>query len=321
MFAALALGAVLAASPVQDPAAPPSAQTQQQEPIRIEDVVSNARRLEDATEQFVGEVASPVARRGYARWHNGVCVGVVNLPAETSQYIADRISDRARDLGLTAGEPGCHPSILVVATNDGSPFTREFVAMRPRLFRPGGSGMSHGPQALQRFIETDRAVRWWNVSQPVDNDTGQSASRMPGQCNATCIGAGSVVDYAPNTSVRRASRIANDYRQDLKRTFVIVDVERLNGASVEQLSDYIAMVSLAQIDPEADTASFDTILNLFDGPATVGAGLTGWDTAYLAGLYESEWYRNNQSSQVRAIANTIEWKYRDAETAEPTDQN
>ncbi|RYI14345.1 MAG: hypothetical protein EON48_11930 [Acetobacteraceae bacterium] len=319
MFAALAFGAALAVTgPVQDAAqTPPAAATQQDDTIRLEDVVVNARRLEEATEAFVGEVAAPVPRRGYARWHNGVCVGVVNLSPEVSQVMVDRVSDRARELGLTAGAPGCHPSILIVATRDATPFTAEFVAMRPRLFRTGATGMDRGGAAFRNFMNTDRPVRWWVVSQPTDSDTGQSAVRMQGQCNRTCTGTGSAVDYAPNTQVRSTSRIQSPYRQDMKRTFVIVDVDRLNGVSLEQLSDYIAMVSLAQVDQDADTSSFDTILNLFDSPGAVN-GLTGWDNAYLQGLYEAEWYRINQSSQVRAVANTIEWKYRDGVIAEET---
>lgn len=311
MIAALALGMALVASnpspdPIQENGQPPATVVAptagQDEPIRLEDVIANARTLEQATEAFVGEVAAPVRRRGYARWHDGVCVGVVNLSPEIGRFMVDRISDRARELGLTAGAPGCHPSILIVATQDASPFTAEFVAMRPRLFRPGGSGMDHGRAALQRFMETDRPVRWWTVSQPTDSDTGLPTVRMPGYS-------------APYTAVRGTSRIASQYRQDIKRTFVIIDVDRLNGASIEQLSDYIAMVSLAQIDPDAETSGFETVLNLFDDPAAVD-GLTGWDTAYLSGLYEAEWYRINQDSQIRAIANTIEWKYRDGLAAE-----
>lgn len=321
MIAALALGLALTLStpapdPVQDPAQSPAATAAptatQDEPIRLEDVIANARTLEQATEAFVGEVAAPVARRGYARWHNGVCVGVVNLSPEVGQAMVDRISDRARDLGLTAGAPGCHPSIIVVATQNATPFTAEFVAMRPRLFRVGGSGMDRGRAAFQRFMETDRPVRWWSVSLPVDSDTGITAVRIPGLCQGNCM---SPQQMAPNTTVRGTSRIASQYRQDLKRTFVIIDVDRLNGATLEQLSDYIAMVTLAQIDPDADTGAFDTILNLFDDPSAV-SGLTGWDTAYLSGLYEAEWYRINQDSQVGAIANTIEWKYRDGVAAE-----
>ena len=36
--------------------------------------------------------------------------------------------------------------------------------------------------------------------------------------------------------------------------------------SAEQLADYVAMVTLAQIDPDADTRGYASILNLFQTP-------------------------------------------------------
>lgn len=316
MFAALALTAALVATPAQDPVAAP-----QEAPTRLEDVIANARTLEEATEAFVGEVAAPVPRRGYARWHAGVCVGVVNLSPEVAQFMVDRVSDRARELGLIAGEPGCHPSILIVATQNATPFTAEFVAMRPRLFRTGATGMDRGGAAFRNFMETDRPVRWWTVSLPTDADTGAAAVRMPGMMYGRGYadgGGSSAQDYAPKTFLRGSGRLMAQYRQDIKRTFVIIDVDRLNGASLEQLSDYVAMVSLAQIDQDADTSGFDTVLNLFEAPASVD-GMTGWDTAYLQGLYGTSWYRINQDSQVREIARTVQRNYRAGTAAEETE--
>lgn len=294
----------------QDPVPAPAPQEQDaQNPLTLEDVVVEGRTLNEATREFVGEVAQPVRRRGLARWHEGVCVGVVNMDAEVAQYLVDRISDIARELGLTAGAPGCSPSIIVVATDDGRAFSREFVAKEPRLFRPGGSGMDQGGAAMRAFLETDRAIRWWNVTLPVDADTGLSASRIPGQVNN---GGGSVMDYAPVTALRTSSRLNSQYRQDMKRTFVIVDMNKLQGVSATQLADYAAMVSLAQVDPDADVSRFDSILNLFDGSGA-SAGLTGWDRAYLGGLYEAEWYRISQNSQVNSITTAINRAYRNGE--------
>lgn len=279
------------------------------QPIRLEDVVVSARTLDDAVTAFVDEVAAPVPGRRMARWHEGVCVGVVNLAPEIATFIADRVSDVAREVGLRAHEPECNPSILIVATQDASSFTRAFVEQRPAIFRPGGAGMSRGSGALEKFISTDRPVRWWTVSQTTDPDTGAAAIRIPGQCQGSCV---DVMQMAPNTSARGTSRISSQYREDLKRTFVIVDVDRLQGVSMAQLADYIAMVSLAQINPEAEPGDYETILNLFEHPEFAPA-LTGWDQAYLAGLYESEWYRNNTRSQVRAVAQAIGREYRTAE--------
>jgi len=319
MFATLMVAAALAAS--QAPPAPAQATlTPAQDPvIRLEEVVVDPRRLEDAAEAFVDEIADPVGRRGMARWHRGVCIGVANLRPDMAQHLIDRVSDVVRGLGLMSHEPPCHPTILIIATTDADAFAEQFIAMRPVLFRPGGAGMTHGPAALERFRNSDQVVRWWTVSQPTDSDTGQPVVRMPGQCNQTCSppnGSGtSVYDFAPNTVVRSPSRQSSQYRQDLKRTFVIVDVDRLGGVTLDQLGDYIAMVSLAQIDPDADTGRFETILNLFDEPDAVD-GLSGWDQAYLAGLYGVTWTRINQNSQVRAISDTIAREYRQDRAAE-----
>lgn len=322
MLAVIALAAALnGTAPVQeapqDPA-PAAPQAREQAPapqsgtIRLEDVVVERRRLEEAVEAFVDEVAAPVRRRGLARWHDGVCVGVANLQPEVATYIVDRVSDVARDLGLRAGGPGCHPSIIIVATTDASAFTERFIAQRPRLFRTGAAGTDRGGDALEAFKNTDRPVRWWNVSLPVDGETGAAAVRMPGFVRDAAAGDGSAMSYAPHTMVDRASRMSSQYRQDLKRTFVIIDVDRLQGVSLAQLSDYIAMVTMAQIDPDADTSRYETILNLF-GPAPQTEGLTGWDRAYLDGLYENEWYRINARSQVRAVSDTISREYRDGQ--------
>lgn len=301
MFAALMVAATLALP--QDQSAPPAPDPGSDPIVRLEDVVVDARRLEDAAREFVDEVADPVRRRGMARWHRGVCVGVANLQPETAQYLVDRVSDVARGIGLTASEPPCHPTILIVATTDANAFTEQFIAMRPALFRPGGSGMDQGRAALERFRTPDAAVRWWNVSQPTDSDTGQSAVRVPGNA-------------APYTYLRGAARLSSQYRQDLKRTFVIIDVDRLGDVTLNQLGDYIAMVALAQIDPEADTSRFETVLNVFETPSSV-PGLSSWDQAYLDGLYGASWYRINQNSQVRAISDNIAREYRGTRAAEP----
>ncbi len=318
------LYALMAVALLASPQSAPTAQTPPvaQDPVRLEDVIVDTRRLEDTTEDYVDAIAAPARRRGLARWKDGMCVGVVNLEAETAQYLADRVSDVARSLGLRAHEPECHPSVLIVATSDGPAFTEQFVAMRPRLFRVGAAGMDRGSAELREFIREERPVRWWHVSLPVDSETGNPVVRPPGFVAGSGTGGGgrdatSAQEYAPNTAIFAASRLTTQYVDHLKRVFIIVDVDRMNGASLQQLGDYVAMVAMAQVDPDADTGRFDTILNLFDDPSTAPTGLTGWDRAYLEGLYDlgSETHRINQRAQVQAVAAAIANAYRGSEAA------
>lgn len=291
------------------------------QPTDLEDITVTGRRLDEATTEFVREVGAPARGRGLARWRDGVCVGVANLQPEVAQYIADRVSTVAQDLGLRIGEPGCNPSILIVATQDGDAFTPEFVAARPRLFRVGGAGMDQGATALQRFETNGQPVRWWTVSAPVDGDTGQIAVRIPGEVNGGQDAGGndSPMLYAPNITVRAASRLSTQIVDDAKRAFVIVDVSKTGGVSLPQLADYLAMVSLAQINPDADTTGYATILNLFDDPVQTD-GLTNWDKAYLKGLYDTQRTRENRNSARTEIVASVIQAHSDLTAAEDLPQ-
>ena len=268
-FLALALAAgLLSQTPVQaqDPAAGPVAQ--------LGDVVVEGRRLRSVVQNFVGEVAAPATGdRGPARWNGPVCIGVVNLRAEVAQYIVDRASDVARELGLEAGEPGCAANVLIIAAADGQAVADGIVEERRRAFVPGGSGMTRTLSALEDFRTSDAPVRWWHVSAPVDSESGELATRLPGR-------------DAPQIAVSRASRIRTDIRDDLFKAIIVVDISKVDSISLPQLADYCTLIALAQVDPKAEVASFETILNVFIDPTITG--LTGWDRDYLAALYGIE---------------------------------
>lgn len=278
----------------QDPATPEVA-------VELEDVVVSGRSLDALIRDFVGEVAEPNGRRGLARWEDRICVGVANLKGETARYLSDRISTVASDIGLEVGGPGCTPNILVVATTDGAELARTLVGDRRRAFRMGGSGMDRGGAALRDFTESDRAIRWWQVAVPVDSETGARAVRLPGECRNGCLHA---IDFAPNTMVFAASRLTTQIEDNLFRAIVVVDVDQIGGLSALQLADYIAMVSLAQVDPDADTSGYSSILNVFDDPQG-SLSLTDWDQAYLAGLYGAERTAANRAAGRNEIANSI----------------
>ena len=295
MFAA-AFASLLLASAPQD--APPAPQDPAGPAVDLGDIVVDGRRVEDLTQEFVREVAAPAQNRGLARWRDGVCVGAINLNRDTAQFIIDRVSTVAADLGLRPGLPDCNLNVVVIATVDSTEFTKQFVAQRPRIFRVGGSGMDLGSGALDDFMTVDRPVRWWNISIPVDENTGRRAVRLAADTDA----AGELV--APIVRLGAASRLTTQVVDDTQRAYIIVDVDRIQNVSLEQLADYIAFVSLAQVDPDADTSGFATILNIFADPEQTRT-LTDWDKAYLRGLYETVRTRENFSAQRTEVVDSI----------------
>jgi hypothetical protein len=306
MIELLLAGAVLTA-PMQPQ--DPNAAARADGPVTLEDVTVTGRPLEDLIRNFVVEVAEPNRHRGLARWHSRICVGVANLRPETAQFLADRVSTIGSDLGLDAGEPGCTPNILIVATADGEGLTRSLVSDRRRAFRIGGAGMDRGGDALADFAEASRPVRWWQMSMPTDSESGERAVRLPNDCQGTCAEPGSARFYGPNLGVFAASRIRTQIVDNLMRAVVVVDVDEVSHLSMMQLADYIAMVSLAQIDPDADTSAYASVLNVMKDP-TVADGLMDWDRAYLSGLYGAERNALNDRAQRGEVVDSIRGAHR-----------
>ena len=303
MVVAAALAALLAVGPMQTPqqTPPQTAPQPQGESVDLGEVEITGRPLDDMIRSFVSEVAEPNRRRGLARWDDRICIGVANLRAPAAQYIIDRVSTIADSLGVVPGEPGCRPNVIIIASDDADGLARTLVEERRRAFRMGGSGMDRGRTALEAFVETDRPVRWWQLSMPTDSETGRRAVRVPGECTGACM---DPQDSAPVINTFAASRLTTQIVDYIFRTIVILDIDQVTRVSGQQLADYVAMVTLAQIDPEADTSGYASVLNVFDDPASAD-GLTDWDQAYLRGLYDAERNRRNLNAGRTEIADSI----------------
>jgi len=264
------------------------------EPVQLDDVVVQGSLsgipLREQVETFVDAVTAPPPGRGPARWHElvGVCVGVVNLRRDAAQAMADRVSEVAVMLDLPVGEPGCSPNVVVIATDDASALARALVERSPNAFRPYYAGSSRSRRQLNLFIETDRPVRWWHVMLPVTAETGQPAVRMPGEVEAPRI-------RAPT------SRLNTLIRNELRRAYVIIDIDQVDHLTLRQLSDYVAMAAFAQIDPDAEVENFPTILNVLANPAATPE-MTDWDRGYLGALYGAELNQRNPQFQAGGIA-------------------
>lgn len=291
LAAALLLAASAAAAAAQEtsPAETPPNPNLPEDRIVVIGQMPEGQNLREYVSDFVAEVARPVGNSGnfgYARWDGRICVGVENIARDAAQYIADRISQVALEVGLRPGEPGCAPNIAIVFSVDGAALATYLAESEPSMFRPfaGTGGTMHGLHALEEFTTSDAAVRWWQISMVVDW-AGNIAIELPNLGHLPpCYGEVRICVSGSN------SRITNAVRDELWAAYVIVDVTKLDGANWGQMADYLAMVSLAQIAPDADATGYDTILNLFHTQSRA-YGMTDWDRAYLQALYEFEPHR------------------------------
>ncbi len=247
---------------------------QQAAPVVGDEVIVRGKRMSEIEDglrieigKFIDEIAAVPMGAGLARWDRSVCVGVHNLERTAAQYLVDRISGVALDVGLMPGEPGCTPEVIIIFTTDGKQLANTLVDTRERLLRPTNFGRVHrGIAGLVKFAATDQAVRWWHLSMPVSANTGLPA-------------------LTGTHGVSGPSHIHSGIVDALWRVFIIVDSAKLTGTTWQQLGDYLALVSLAQVDLETNPETFDSILNLFTNPRAY-SGLTDWDRTYLQSLYD-----------------------------------
>lgn len=272
------------ASPDDSPQDPP--------PTTVDDVVVVGGALEAQAEEFVSRLAAPARRRGLARWEGEVCLGVVNFRAEVAHLIIDRITDVARELEMELGEPGCEPNVVIAGTTDAPRLARDMVGRyRSNFFRYGYTSSNRGSAALQAFQTSDAPVRWWHVSLPIVVETGAAAIRLPGR---------DPVEAKCRTRSGYWARNCDEVTDRIMRMITIVDIDGLESVNLAQLADYLTLIALAQIEPDADYSGFDTVLNLFD-PAIEVSGLTEWDMIYLRALYSGEAEHLTPDEQARRM--------------------
>ena len=260
---AVALAATIAATPAL-------AQERQQEK-QSDSVVVQGQRVEDAVRDFVAEIGEAPDGENMARWDRKVCVGVFNMTPDYAQQLVDRVSLVAAAVGLEPGEPGCRANVLIMADSDGDALARRLVEDHLRKLKPASAdgASTLGREALKQFQSSDAPVRWWHVGMTVLSDTGEAVTR------------GSAV------TVRGGSRLRKNVRQDLSRVLIILDTSRIGSVSLASLGDYVAMATLAQLDADADTSEFPTVLNLFANKAGDRTlRMTQWDLDYLVALYD-----------------------------------
>ncbi len=259
--------------------------------VESEDVVVVAPRTEEVR-AFVDALSAESESGQLARWDRQICPGVMGARTDAAEFLLDRIAVRAYEVGLDVGEPGCRANVLILVTDDSDAVAQTLQNTRAVSYY-GQAGNTRGRAAFRDFRDTPRAVRWWHVTRTMTADGAAASSDSPS------------AGAAPTTvQVRTGGRIRSTTREDFNHVIIVLDTARASGIPFGALADYIAMVTLAQIDPSSDLSEFPSILNMFgerDAGRDFPVAMTDWDKSYLVGLYGAPRDARNARQQQRAI--------------------
>lgn len=252
------------------------------------------------------------------RWRGKICPKVTGLSEDQAQYVADQIARRAREVGLKVRGEGCKSNISVFFVEDGTRLANAINKQDPATFQyfPEPYVTTLGRRRLNSFMNDFRPVRWWHIGTVTDRSgrtlTGLNARNGASPQNSTQRISESSFDatfegVATNRQAE-ATRLDKSTRNSFSQVFIIADTLRLGDKPLAEVADYIAFVSLAQINPDAELSTAPSILNLFDRSAPEASRsteLSDLDKTYLDSLYSIDTLVTSSQQQARKIADRM----------------
>jgi hypothetical protein len=270
------------------------------------------KTIEKQARSFVETHAAPVAKiNQIGRWHEPVCVQVVNLvPAQAAQVQA-RVEDVARAVGLKVMKPGCRSNIQIVVTSQPQALIDK-VALRDEH----DLGF-HWRSDLNKVKAVTHPIQAWykTATQGDGNSNGLAfacvtTGRVP-DSPAACGGGGAdqppnpgslfgeshemeTVDIPENGSPSGCadSHFSGCLKSLFKNVLIVVDSHAVEGKDLGALADYLAMLALSRPQSLDGCDALSSIVDLYAKSPCLGRdppdGLTAADASYLTALYASD---------------------------------
>jgi hypothetical protein len=263
------------------------------------EVTIQARREREKIQHEISQFASAAIThewgRPMLRWTTRICPLVAGLPREQGEFVLSRLSQDIRDARAPLAPEKCTANLLILVTPEPEELLEKLRKKQHRAF----SRCRTGEGAVLHFIKTDRPVRVWYNWEYSAGDVSPygvlALANVPAE-----IGGCATVIAGTN------SRLTYGALRSIDTEIIAVDLSRMRGVNMGQLTDYIAMISVAEIDLDERVANVPTVLELFD--ASGGApteGMSLWDKALLRALYAAPETDVMWLSQVKSRAADI----------------
>ena len=276
----LSAGAIAKASPQAVPRPPAESGDAAMETVLVE--AQRLRELQRQVSTFVSAITIHNRADSIARWQLPICPLVAGLSFEQGTFVFQRVSQVASAAGIPLDADDCRPNLLVVMTDEPEELIRRWWGNRPQLFN-----RDRGVGGIERTIRTDAPVRVFY------NACSVPAPGMPNNFAAGDLicGGGKIGSKLKRGAIRAIYSV-----------IVVVDKKQTNTRELGALTDYIAMIALAQVSRGFDSGPGDvpTILRLFEETdAARPQALSKWDQAFLKSLYDVDPVNTKQKSQIQ----------------------
>ena len=222
----------------------------------------------------------------------GFCPIVIGFDREWSAHLDTLIRANAEALGLRPLDKGCTPTAVVIFTDEPQQLIQGLRKKMPSLFET-----LYIPE-IKRIADKPRTTYSWRATGPVGRD-GQRATS--GSFSGDASG-------APVIKTFSASRLYSPTNYEIFNSYLIMDIDKTPGMTLQQIADFATMNLLLDLEEEAvSNAPAGSILSLFDvdDPTAVADGMTPFDRGVLKGLYGAKDKSRPASRQRATIARSM----------------
>ncbi len=233
-------------------------------------IVTGTKLSEDAVRTFIRDVAVEAADGQLARWDDPICPSVRGLQSNYNDYVKGTIVALAEEVDARIADPGCKINLVVAFVSEPGDFIASIRDARSDLFD------SMTIPDRDKMAASGETVRTWNLIETKGAD-GANMVAMSDLAMGGLMNINAVRQYT-------TSGVQESTRQDIDATFITIDLEQIDGKTMQQVSAYAAMLALAQVNVSEPITAGPTILNLFHSPAAAPADFTDWDIAYMRSL-------------------------------------
>lgn len=249
-------------------------------------VVTGPKSIKKVIARFIDStIATPKGGRHagqFARFTSAICPSVKGLSEENNRQIEERIRNVALASDITVGQESCAPNVHVNIVGDGAEALSLIRKKRSDMFdsvplyKRDLIAKSGGPAYSWKRLDTISAEA--KVAQRSDNVTELPSDEID-------------KTYVSTLQSNVKSRIKKTVKQQITRSFLLIEKDALVGLTTVQIADFAAMRSLIESgqSTNSDTPSY-SILSLFDegnGPGDAPESVSELDLALLSSLYNS----------------------------------
>ena len=251
-----------------------------------ESVTVTGTKSRQAIHDFVQAFTVPTRVTGkLARWEDGACPTAKGIPAAFAGFIVQRVRTVAAAVGAPVGGASCRPNIEVVFTSQPQAFMDDVRKKAPDVL-----GYYDNAEERLKAATVTHPIQSWYVTQTVDvrGKVEVDSSHSGGlQITVSPRLPPIFIPHAHQANVS-GSRVGDGLHSSFYHVLIVADPSKLGAYEIGPLADYIAMLSLAQLDSLDICPGLPSIISLLaSGCAERTDALSANDTAYLKGLYKA----------------------------------